>query len=229
MPSAHPFAIHRERIEHHQNPQPQYQHARLTPLTTPLQRDFFLPTPDRVARALLGKLIVRILDGEHLTGRIVETEAYFGLDDPAAHAYAGETARNRILFGPPGHAYVYFIYGMHYCLNASCEPPGHAGCVLIRALEPLSGLATMARLRRQPASRPHLLTSGPGKLCQALAITRADSNGSDLTDPNASLFFADDGFRPAQIAVTPRIGISKAADHPARFVIPHSKFLSRAL
>ena len=160
------------------------------------------------------------LRGERLSGRIVEVEAYFGKDDPAAHSAAGKTARNAVLFGPPGHAYVYFIYGMYSCVNVSCEPEGQAGCVLIRALEPLAGLEKMARLRGLAASaKPRMLTSGPGRLCQALGIVRATHNGLDLTDPASELQIHDDGFRPEKITATPRIGIRKAVDNPHRFLI----------
>ncbi|MGC2162799.1 MAG: DNA-3-methyladenine glycosylase [Silvibacterium sp.] len=189
-----------------------------------LPRRFYADAPDVVARGLLGKVLARRLDGELLTGRIVETEAYFGQDDPAAHTFAGKTARNAVLFGPPGFAYVYFIYGMHYCLNVSCEPDGQAGGVLFRALEPLAGLTTMARLRGLPvASKPQLLTakltSGPGRLCQALAITRAGQNGLDVTSAESELQILDDGFQPGKIVATPRIGIRKAVDRPHRFVV----------
>src|SRR6476660_9381318 len=110
----------------------------------PLDRAFFNRDPRPVARELLGKVLVR--EGlSRLTGRIVEVEAYLGIDDPAAHSAAGNTARNSVLFGPPGHAYIYFIYGNHYCLNVSCEPEGRAGSVLFRALEPLEGVGEMAR------------------------------------------------------------------------------------
>ena len=109
---------------------------------TLVSRALFLDPPDVVARKLLGKLLVRA--GEPMVGRIVEVEAYFGESDPAAHSFAGKTARNAVLFGPPGHAYVYFVYGMHFCLNVSCEPEGRAGCVLLRALEPICGLEAMA-------------------------------------------------------------------------------------
>jgi DNA-3-methyladenine glycosylase len=185
-----------------------------------LSRNFYLRSPDVVARGLLGKVLAQRLGGEWLSGRIVETEAYFGQDDPAAHAFAGKTARNAVLFGPPGFAYVYFIYGMHYCLNVSCEPEGKAGCVLIRALEPLEGLGTMARLRGLPAAaKPRLLASGPGRLCQALGITRAGQNGLDMTNPESELQILDDGFRPGEILATPRIGIRKAMEWPHRFVL----------
>ena len=182
-------------------------------------RSFFEQDAKSVARSILGKLIVRTLDGEPLVGRITEVEAYLGLDDPAAHAFAGRTPRNAVLFGPPGFAYVYFIYGMHYCLNFSCEPEGQAGCVLVRALEPVAGVSTMARLRGvRASSNAKLLTGGPGKLCQALAITRATVNGLDVTAPESPLRVADDGFVPQRIETTARIGISKAQDRPLRFL-----------
>src|SRR3954453_6093943 len=152
-----------------------------------LSRRFFARDAKTVARALLGKVVVRRNGRKVLAGRIVETEAYLGVEDPAAHAYSGRTPRNEVLFGPPGHAYVYFIYGNHYCLNFSCEPEGKAGCVLIRALEPLQGIEQMVRLRGLKFDEPptafkdlRLLTSGPGRLCQAMAITRARDNGKDV-------------------------------------------------
>lgn len=194
-----------------------------------MPRDFYLPPPDKTARNLLGKLVVRRLDSELLAGRIVETEAYFGLDDPAAHAFAGETARNRVLFGPPGHAYVYFIYGMHYCLNVSCAQTGTAGCVLIRALEPVAGFETMAQMRGLPSTaKPRLLTSGPGRLCQALGITRETFNGADVTNAKSSLQIADDGYLPDAVTVTPRIGIRKAVEVPARFIVAGSSFITKS-
>jgi DNA-3-methyladenine glycosylase len=193
-----------------------------------LPRRFYLRSPDDVGRELLGKVLARRLDGEWLTGRIVETEAYFGQDDPAAHSFVGKTARNAVLFGQPGFTYVYFIYGMYFCLNVSCEPEGQAGGVLIRALEPLAGLDTMARLRGLPsAAKPRLLTSGPGRLCEALAITRAGQNGLDVTAADSELQIRDDGSRPGKILATPRIGIRKAAERPHRFVIAGNGFVSR--
>ena len=184
-----------------------------------LPRRFYHRPPPVVARALLGKLVTHRLHGQQLTGRITEIEAYLGFDDPASHSFIGKTARNAVLFGPPGFSYVYFIYGMHYCLNFSCERDGNPGGVLIRALEPAAGLETMARLRDlAPGARPALLTSGPGRLCEALGITRANSNGLDVTDPDSPLQVLDDGFRPASIQATPRIGISKAVDLPLRFL-----------
>jgi DNA-3-methyladenine glycosylase len=193
-----------------------------------LPRSFYLSRPDAVARALLGKVLVRRTEGERLAGRIVEIEAYLGLDDPAAHAFAGKTPRNAVLFGPPGFAYVYFIYGIHYCLNIACEPDGQAGSVLLRALEPLAGLETMARLRglTTPA-KPRLLTSGPGRLCEALGIVRSGHNGIDMTSRRAGLWVEDDGGRAESIDVLPRVGIRKAAERPLRFAIAGNPFVSR--
>ena len=188
-------------------------------MPTLLPRSFYLDSPDIVARNLLGKLITRDLNGQRLTGRITEIEAYLGLTDPASHSFIGKTARNAVLFGPPGFSYVYFIYGMHYCLNFSCQPEGEPGGVLIRALQPVAGLETMARLRGLPSpAKPKLLCSGPGRLCQALGITLAE-NGLDVTRTKSPLRVLDDGFRPTSIQATPRIGISKAIDMPLRFLM----------
>jgi len=187
---------------------------------TPLPRSFYRHNPEQVAKALLGKLLVRSLEGEELAGRITEVEAYLGLDDPAAHAFAGRTERNAVLFGPPGFAYVYFIYGMYYCLNFSCQPEGHAGGVLIRALDPIAGIDTMATLRGIPPTSPaKALTGGPGKLCQALAITRMAHNGLDVTQPTSLLRVVDDGVKRSRIEATPRIGIRKAQDRLLRFLL----------
>jgi DNA-3-methyladenine glycosylase len=191
-----------------------------------LSRRFYAGSPDTVARGLLGKVLKRRLHGEWLSGRIVETEAYFGLDDPAAHSYVGKTARNAVLFGPPGFSYVYFIYGMYWCLNVSCEPDGKPGGVLFRAVEPLEGLTTMERLRGlSKTAKPRLLTSGPGRLCQAFGITRAE-NDLDMTDRESELQILDDGFRPKSIVATPRIGLTKAVDRLHRFVIEGNEFVS---
>jgi DNA-3-methyladenine glycosylase len=184
-----------------------------------LPRKFYLRRPEQVARALLGKVLVHTVNGEPLTGRIVETEAYLGEQDPAAHAAAGKTVRNAVLFGPAGHAYVYHIYGMHQCLNVSCLPAGTPGCVLLRALEPIAGIETMRRNRGLGAAEIAQIASGPGKLCQALGITRAEDNGRDFTDAAGPLRIVDDGFRCGEIATSSRIGITKAADLPLRFFL----------
>jgi DNA-3-methyladenine glycosylase len=197
--------------------------ARARKRATLVPRDFYLDSPDLVAQKLLGKLLVR---GE-MAGRIVEVEAYFGEADPASHSFAGRTARNAVLFGPPGHAYVYFIYGMYFCLNVSCEPDGLPGGVLFRALEPVSGLEAMAKARGVAATKVAALTSGPGRLCQAFGVTRERDNGVDFTSRKSELQIQDDGFVAGQILVTPRIGISKDADRPARFVIAGNPFVSK--
>jgi DNA-3-methyladenine glycosylase len=188
-------------------------------------RAFYARDPRRVARALLGKVVVRRRGRKVLAGRIVEVEAYLGERDLAAHAAAGKTARNEVLFGPPGHAYVYFIYGNHYCLNVSCEREGKAGSVLIRALEPLAGIPQMARARGVEPSQRRALTSGPGRLCEALGITRAEDNGKDVTSARSDLWIGDDGCKP-RVAVTPRIGITKDAHHPLRYVVAGNEFVS---
>ena len=159
----------------------------------------------------------------------MEVEAYLGDKDPAAHAYNGQTLRNAVLFGPPGYAYVYFIYGNHYCLNVSCEREGLAGGVLFRALEPLTGLEAMAHARgitlQSPKDYPKL-TSGPGRLCQAFGITRARDNACDLTSPTGSLWIGEDGFRSRGIVLSPRIGITKAAALPLRYFLGRNAFVS---
>lgn len=195
----------------------------------PLPRAFFARSPRRVARDLLGKLLIRSSENTPLSARIVEVEAYLGQNDPAAHSAAGRTPRNSVLFGPPGYAYIYFIYGNHYCLNVSCEPEGKAGGVLFRAVEPIEGIEEMARARgitlHSPRDLPKL-TTGPGRLAQAFGITRARDNGRDLTSPASGLWIADDGFRSHAIQITPRIGITKAAAHPLRYLLGSNRFVS---
>lgn len=215
----------------------------------PLPRASLEAAPERVSRFLLGKVLARRARSGWLSGRIVEVEAYLGphgeTADPAAHSYRGPTPRNQVLFGPAGHAYVYSIYGMYFCMNVTCEREGHAGCVLIRALEPLVGIEEMARNRGlkippsrqeardgrsirhregaktmlESAGRLRNLTGGPSRLCQALGITRAAHNGLDLLDAGSPLQLRDDGFRIWQIAVTRRIGIRHAAELPLRFIV----------
>jgi len=200
---------------------------------TPLGRAFYERDPREVGRDLLGKLLVRREGRRVMAGRIVEVEAYMGNDDPAAHSAAGRTARNEVLFGPAGHAYVYLIYGNHYCVNVSCMPEGDAGCVLLRALEPVSGVEAMARARGlELPEEPRIsalrnIAGGPGRLAEALGITRPRDNGKDFTSPGSDLAIVDDGFRPQRIAATPRIGITKAVDHEFRYVIAGNAFVSR--
>jgi DNA-3-methyladenine glycosylase len=198
-----------------------------------MRRAFFNRDPREVARELLGKLIVRKEGRKQLAGRIVEVEAYLGADDLAAHAAAGQTPRNAVLFGPPGHAYIYFIYGVHYCLNISCLPDGIAGGVLFRALEPISGIKEMAEARGLAdldlASARDLrkIASGPGKLCEALGVTRPRDNEKDMVSPRSDLQVMEDGFRVENIAVTPRIGITKSAEMPLRYIIAGNAFVSK--
>jgi DNA-3-methyladenine glycosylase len=203
--------------------------ARAAASIKPLDRAFFARDPRRVARELLGKVLVRNRGKLRLAGRIVEVEAYLGENDPASHSFAGKTARTAVLFGPPGYAYVYFIYGNHYCLNVSCEREGKAGGVLFRALQPLEGIEAMARARKvalQGSRDLPRLTSGPGRLAEALGITREHDNGCDLTSPDSGLWIGDDGFRPRNIQTTPRIGISKAADRLLRYILAGNSFVS---
>jgi DNA-3-methyladenine glycosylase len=185
-----------------------------------LKRGFYRrPTID-VARDLLGKVLVH----GPTAGIIVETEAYLGGDDLASHSARGITSRTRVIFGPPGHAYVYFIYGMYECLNIVTEPDGQPGCVLIRALEPVSGLDVMQH-RRPAARKAEDLAGGPGKLTLAMGITRAQ-NGADVTR-GALVVRAGHEPKPIEIAVTPRIGIKQCADRPLRFLIRGNPFVSR--
>lgn len=181
----------------------------------PLPAAFFDREPDRVARELLGA-VLRMEDGpDVVSGRIIETEAYLGPHDPASHSAVGRTARTWHMFGPPGTAYVYFIYGMHWCVNAVTREDGYGSAVLIRALEPLDGVDRM-RERRPRARRVEDLCNGPGKLCAALGITRA-LDGASLTGSSALTICAGSPVDDAQVAVGPRIGISKAVDWPLRY------------
>jgi DNA-3-methyladenine glycosylase len=185
---------------------------------------FFERSADVVARELLGGMVVSTLGGERTAGRIVETEAYLGREDPASHGYRDRRhAQNEALFGPPGTWYVYLSYGMHWCANLVCGPAGHASAVLLRALEPVTGLETMRRRRGGVADRQ--LCSGPGKLCQALAITR-DQDGVLVRNSGATVT-AYKGPEPPTVVATPRIGITKAAEWPLRFVEAGSPWISR--
>jgi DNA-3-methyladenine glycosylase len=181
-----------------------------------LGRAFFTPSVHLVAPDLIGAIL--LFDG--IGGRIVEVEAY-DHEDPAAHGFGGRTERNASMFGPPGRAYVYRSYGVHWCLNFVCEGEGVASAVLIRALEPLVGIETMRRRRGAAAER--LLCAGPGRLCQALGITGAH-DGLPLDKPPFELH-ARDG--EVELAVGPRIGITKAAAHPWRYGLAGSPYLSR--
>jgi DNA-3-methyladenine glycosylase len=185
-----------------------------------LPRRFYnRPTVD-VARDLLGA----VLKHRETSGIIVETEAYLGEDDLAAHSSRGITDRTRVIFGPPGHTYVYLIYGMYECLNLVAEPAGKPGCVLIRALEPLEGIDLM-KSRRPAARTVYQIASGPGKLTLALGITR-DLNGADVTRGPITVHKPVSD-RPLDIVTTPRIGITHCADWPLRFYIAGNAFVSR--
>jgi len=213
-----------------------------------LSRDFFARDTLVVARALLGQRLVRLLGAaallpsvgggaaslpsvenhQRLSGRIVEVEAYVGEEDQACHARCGRTERNASMYGPPGHAYVYFVYGMHYCLNFVTEREGYPAAVLVRALEPLEGVEAM-RARR--GDRPDLqLTSGPARLCQALEIDRR-FDGADLCAPDSSLFLEGDVVVPDEAVVSgPRVGVSGdevALSAHWRFCVRGSSYLSR--
>ena len=204
-----------------------------------IAREFFEHPPTVVAPRLLGKLLIHRTDAGLLAGRIVETEAYLGPHhdppDPAAHSHRGPTPRNLVLFGHAGYAYVYTIYGRYFCMNVSCETKGQAGGVLFRALEPVAGFEQMARNRGIPWTGTltgpiaRQLTSGPSRLCQAMAIVRTSHNGLDLTDPRSSFQMRDDGFAVKEAMVTPRIGINPsnpALDWPLRYVLPGHSCIS---
>ncbi|MFZ6695564.1 DNA-3-methyladenine glycosylase [Stenotrophomonas acidaminiphila] len=185
----------------------------------PLPRDFYVRHPTLVAPELLNKVLVRD-DGRAL--RIVEVEAYAGHEDPAAHSYRGQTARNATMFGPPGHLYVYFTYGMHWGSNAVC---GNGMGVLLRAGEPIQGLAAMLQAR-PAAKRDRDVASGPGKLSQAMGITR-ELDGSDLVTGDRGVLIVSDGTPPPDHpTIGPRIGISKAMDFPWRWHVPDHAHVS---
>jgi DNA-3-methyladenine glycosylase len=181
-----------------------------------LTRDFFSRSVHEVAPDLIG--VILLVGG--VGGRLVEVEAYHHTD-PAAHSFGGPTPRNAVMFGPPGFVYVYRSYGIHWCLNFVCEPKGSASAVLIRAIEPTAGLATMRRRRGMADER--LLCSGPGRLCEALGITHAQ-NGAALNAPPFKLLPRTG---PVEIVAGPRIGITKAVDKPWRYGLKDSRFLSK--
>ena len=190
----------------------------------PLARSFYARDTISVARDLLGAVLETRIRGLVTSGRIVETEAYVGPHDPAAHGFGNRrSARNDQLFGEPGTAYVYFTYGMHWCFNAVTEREGYPAAVLIRALEPLEGIQGMRR--RRGGADPRVLCAGPARLCQALGITGA-MNGA-LLDSGRVRVIAAPKPSGARIIVSPRIGITKAVDWPLRFCLSGSEWLSR--
>jgi DNA-3-methyladenine glycosylase len=188
----------------------------------PLDREFYRRDSRAVAPDLLGKVVVA---GER-RGRIVEVEAYCGPEDPAAHSYRGPTARNATMFGAPGHLYVYFTYGMHWCCNPVCGDDDEGVAVLLRALEPLAGLEAMRAARGGVRDRD--LCRGPARLCEALGIT-GTLDGADLVTGDRGVSIVDDGTPPpADPAVGPRIGITRGADSPWRWWVPDSPWVSRS-
>ena len=197
---------------------------RLLSTTQLVDRSFYRRPTLKVAPDLLGKVIVHKLDGHVLAARIVETEAYLGSGDRAAHSARGLTKSTQVIFGPPGRAYVYLCYGMYECMNLVAEPDGQAGCVLIRAVEPLLGMEEIQR-RRPKAKRPRDLASGPGKLTQALGVTR-ERNGVDVTRGELTVR-AMRRPEPFEIVTTTRIGISVSQDLPYRFYIKDNEHVSK--
>jgi DNA-3-methyladenine glycosylase len=190
----------------------------------PLPREFYAADSREVAPRLLGKLLVC---GD-LAGRIVEVEAYCGDEDPGSHAFRGRTPRNATMFGQPGLLYVYFTYGMHWCANAVCGDEGWASAVLLRAIHPVAGIATM-RSRRARARRDRDLTNGPAKLCQALAIERS-FDGADLVTGDRGVTVEDDGvFPPAEPGQSTRIGLTAGAEHPWRWFVRGDPYVSRTV
>jgi len=188
-----------------------------------LASSFFDRATELVARELLGAVLECTTDEGITRGRIVETEAYLGPEDEACHAVAGLTPRTQHLFGPAGTSYVYFIYGMYWCVNAVTRERGHGSAVLVRAVHPLDGLELM-RARRPRARRERDLTNGPGKLCQAMGIVGAMS-GRSLRRPPL-VIRAGAPVPDAEVDVTPRIGITRAADWPLRFLVRGDPFVS---
>jgi len=196
---------------------------------TPLPAEFYEPSASAVAPSLLGHWLVRRAPTGPSGGIIVETEAYLA-NDPACHGYKRETPRNRAMYGPPGRAYVYFIYGNHWCFNAVCSPVGVAEAVLVRAIEPVFGLGWMQKNRR--IASPHHLTNGPAKFCAALKIDRR-LDTADLCGRHSPVFIAQNPEREqlltalGPVTTTTRVGITKAADWPLRFYLGGSRYVSR--
>jgi DNA-3-methyladenine glycosylase len=189
----------------------------------PLPAAFYARDTELVARELLGAVLECTVRGTRCQGKIVETEAYTGEKDLACHAAAGRTARTEVLYGPPGRAYVYFIYGMHWCVNAVTRRAGLPSAVLIRAVEPISGIDAMRRRRHQRRDRE--LTNGPAKLCDAFGITGPRHNGVSLQSSPLRIL-AGEPVPDADVAVTPRIGISKAVECPLRWIVRSSGYVS---
>lgn len=190
---------------------------------TPLPKKFYEQDTLEVAKSILGKKIIRVIRGKILSGIIVETEAYTGNNDPSAHSFNGITKRNKVMFNGAGFAYVYFIYGNHYCFNATTGSKGIGHAVLIRAIEPVEGIDEMKKFRK--VDNDFELTNGPGKLCQTMKIDKT-LNGVDLTKGD-NIFIANGNFKEFEIQVSPRIGISKAEELPQRFFIKDNNYVSK--
>jgi DNA-3-methyladenine glycosylase len=188
-----------------------------------LTRPFFERYTPKVAKTLLGTVLVRVVDGERLTGIVVEAEAYRGARDPASHAYRGRTNRNSVMFGEGGHAYVYFSYGFHWCLNVTTEPAGRAGAVLVRAIEPVEGLRRMLK-NRGLLSDEHV-TDGPGKLTLALDID-SSLNGEDLV--TSDRLFLESGEVKEEVGSGPRVGVRQGFEFNWRFFVKGNRFVSKA-
>ena len=186
-----------------------------------LGRVFFEEDAPQVARKLIGNLLVRASDGKRLSGAIVEAEAYRGSNDPASHAYRGRTKRNDVMFGDPGHAYVYFTYGNHFCLNLTCEPAGVPAAVLVRAIEPREGIEEMKA--RRGVEKVQDVANGPGKLTKALGIGR-ELNGEDLV--TSERLFLEEGEKPRRVGSSSRVGISSGTAYRWRYFVEGSRFVS---
>jgi DNA-3-methyladenine glycosylase len=191
-----------------------------------LPRSFYGRPAVEVANDLLGKVLVRRIGRKNLSGKIVETEAYVGPHDLACHASKGHTPRTSVMFGPPGYAYVYMIYGFYFCLNVVTEPPGYPAAVLIRAIEPLDNVGLMRKLRKNP-ERETNITSGPGKLCMAMSIDK-QLNGADLL--GTAIWIEDRSLDAGNILTSPRVGVDYAGefkDKPWRFFLDGNPHVSR--
>jgi DNA-3-methyladenine glycosylase len=195
-------------------------------MNSKLPRSFYSRSALDVAVDLIGKVLVRRLGRRNLAGKIVETEAYVGPHDLACHASRGHTPRTSVMFGPPGHAYVYMIYGFYFCLNVVTEPPGYPAAVLIRAVEPIENVDLMRQLRNNPG-RDADIANGPGKLCMAMSIDKG-LNGADLCGP--TIWIEDRKFDPGSLRSSPRVGVDYAGeyrDKPWRFFVDGDPHVSR--
>lgn len=188
-----------------------------------IEKDFFNRETSLVAQDLLGKIMEIHNNGTRLSGIIVETEAYLGVNDPGSHSFRGKTKRNAVMFGPPGVSYIYQIYGIYFCYNVTTDHEDIPAAVLIRALEPLTGIKTMEENRGKKDLKD--LLSGPGKLAQAMGITKFMNGTSAIDGPIK--FYAEDGIKPFQIVETTRIGLNQGADLKLRYYMKNNSFISR--